>query len=138
MRVWFRRLHLGFAWLFVVAILYQVYLAGRAIFVRGQSWEDHVVFGFFLLPLVALLVLLSAIAAGMPRLAIGLAALPLLGVFVQYVLATFKYAGQPEVAALHPVTALVVFGIGVVVARQARGFLAEAKLTAAGTPRDLP
>lgn len=129
MRIWIRRLHLLLAWLFVAAVLYQVYLAGRAIFVSEQTWEAHVGWGWTGLPLIALLVLVSAIAGGLPRAAIGWAALPLLGVIVQFLLASFRYSGQDEVAALHPVTALIVFGIGVVVARRARGFLNEAELT---------
>lgn len=136
MRVWIRRVHLATAWLFVAAVLYQVYLAGRAIFISEQYWDDHIGWGWTALPLVALLVLLSAGAGGLPRSAIGWAALPLLGAFVQFALAAFRYSGQPEVAALHPVTALIVFGIGVVVARRARGFVAEAKLTAPATSRD--
>jgi hypothetical protein len=136
MRVWIRRLHLAIAWLSVAAVLYQVYLAGRAIFVSERYWESHVGWGWTALPLVALLVLLSAIAGGLPRSAIGWAALPLLGAIVQFALASFRYSGQPEVAALHPVTALIVFGIGVVVARRARGFVIEAESLPLAASRD--
>ncbi|HJT64353.1 MAG TPA: DUF6220 domain-containing protein [Candidatus Limnocylindria bacterium] len=129
MRIWIRRVHLVLTWLFVAAVLYQVYLAGRAIFVSEQAWQEHVGWGWSGLPLIALLVLVSAIAGGLPRAAIGWAALPLLGVIVQFLLASFRYSGQVEVAALHPVTALIVFGIGVLVARRARVFLNEAELT---------
>jgi Family of unknown function (DUF6220) len=130
MRVWFRRLHLVFAWLFVVAVVFQVYLAGRAIFVSERYWQDHLAWAWSGLPLIALLVLLSAVAGGLPGSAVRWAALPLLGVIVQFVMASFRYSGQTEIAALHPVTALIVFGIGVVVARRAGVFIGEAAPTA--------
>jgi hypothetical protein len=133
MRLWMRRVHLAMAWLFVAAVLYQVYLAGRAIFVSDRYWEDHVAWGWTGLPLTALLVLVSAVAAGLPRSGIGWAALPLLGALVQWILASFSYSGQPEVAALHPVTALIVFGIGVVVALRARRFIAQIEPTTQST-----
>jgi Family of unknown function (DUF6220) len=125
MRVWFRRLHLVIAWLFVVAVVFQVYLAGRAIFVSERYWQDHLAWAWTGLPLIALLVLLSAVAGGLSGSAVRWAALPLLGVILQFVVAAFRYSGQTEVAALHPVTALIVFGIGVVVARRAGAFVGE-------------
>jgi putative tricarboxylic transport membrane protein len=130
MRVWFRRLHLVIAWLFVAAVVFQVYLAGRAIFVSERYWQDHLAWAWTGLPLIALLVLLSAVAGGLPGSAVRWAALPLLGVFVQFVMAAFRYSGQTEIAALHPVTALIVFGLGVVVARRASAFVGEAAPTA--------
>lgn len=133
MRLWMRRLHLTFAWLLVGAVLFQVYLAGRAIFISERYWEDHVAWGWTGLPLIALLVLATAIAGGLPRTAIGWAGLPLLGAFVQFILAAFRYSGQTEVAALHPVTAVILFGIGVVVARRARVFVAAGDVTVRAT-----
>jgi uncharacterized protein DUF6220 len=136
-RLWMRRLHLFTAWLFVAAVVFQVYLAGRAIFVSERYWEDHLAWAWSGLPLIALLVLLSAVAGGLPGSAIRWAALPLLGVIVQFVMASFRYSGQTEVAALHPVTALLVFAIGVVVARRAGALVREAGLAPSlATSRD--
>ncbi|HET9497908.1 MAG TPA: DUF6220 domain-containing protein [Candidatus Limnocylindria bacterium] len=133
MRLWMRRFHLVSAWLFVGAVLLQVYLAGRAVFISELYWQDHVAWGWTAIPLVALLVLATAVAGGLPRTAIGWASLPLLGAFVQFLLASFRYSGQTEVAALHPVTAVILFGIGVVVARRARAFVGESDLSVPAT-----
>jgi len=126
MQIWMRRLHLVFAWLFVATVVVQVFLAGLALFDDRRYWQDHISFGHTGLALAALLVLVSAAAGRLPRSAVGWAALPLLGYIMQTVLAGFRFSGSTEaVAALHPVGALVVFGIGIVVARRARRFLAR-------------
>jgi len=124
MLIWMRRLHLVLAWLFVGAVVLQVFLAGLAIF-DGWSWQDHVTWGHTGLALIALLVLVSAAAGRLPRSGVGWAALPLLGYIGQTLLAGFRFSGPTALAALHPVGALVVFGIGIVVARRARRFLAR-------------
>lgn len=84
---------------------------------------DHISFGHTVLALVAVLVLLSAAAGRLPRSAVAWAALPFLGYIVQTLLAGFRFSGPTELAALHPVGALVVFWIGIVVARRARLFV---------------
>ena len=66
MHLWMRRLHLALAWLFVGAVLFQVYLAGRAIFISDRYWQDHVAWGWTCLPLIAVLVLATAIAGRLP------------------------------------------------------------------------
>jgi len=122
MQALMRRLHQVFAWLFVGAVLLQVFLAGLAIF-DGWSWQDHITWGYTGLALIALLVLVSAAAGRLPRSAVGWAALPLLGYIGQIVLAGFRFTESTAVAALHPVGALVVFWIAVVVARRAGRFV---------------
>ena len=109
MQIWMRRLHLVFAWLFVGAVVLQVFLAGLAIF-DGWSWQDHVTWGHTGLALIALLVLVSAAAGRLPRSGVGWAALPLLGYIGQTLLAGFRFSGPTALAALHPAGALVVFG----------------------------
>jgi hypothetical protein len=129
-QLWMRRLHLVFAWLFVGAVVFQVFLAGLALFVSPRHWEDHFAFGVLGVTLAALLVLLSAIAARLPRSAVGFAALPILSWFGQEVLASLRFEESTKIlAALHPVGALVMLWVGVIVARRARGFVTEAEFT---------
>jgi heme A synthase len=107
----------------VVTVVVQVFLAGLGLFADRRYWQDHISFGHTALALVAVLVLLSAAAGRLPRSAVGWAALPFLGYIVQTLLAGFRLSGPKELAALHPVGALVIFWIGIVVARRARVFV---------------
>ena len=69
--------------------------------------------------LLSVLVPVSAGMAHLPTNQVQLSA-ALFGVtFVQMALAGLKWSGPSAIAALHPVGALVVFGLGVVVARRA-------------------
>ena len=60
-----RRIHLAVAWIFLVAILIQVFLIGLYLF-AGGSLEPHRSFGYSIL-FVALAVLLTALWARVPR-----------------------------------------------------------------------
>ena len=114
----------------------KTFLAGLALFVSPRHWEDHFAFGVLGVALLGLLVLLSATAARLPRSAVGWAALPLLGWFGQEVLASLRFAETTKIlAALHPVGALVLLWVGVIVARRARSFVVVAD-TADSTARE--
>jgi len=118
-----RRVHLVVAWLFLAAILVQVFLIGLYLF-AGGSLETHRSFGYSIL-FVALAVLLSALWARVPR-RDGWIAAGLLGLyFVQTSLPEFK-TSAPAVAALHPVVAFLLFWVGLRVARRARELYAAA------------
>jgi uncharacterized membrane protein len=112
-----RQLHAWLAWTFVAAIVIQVFLAGLAIPQLGGSgsFETHRNFGY-LIGLLSLVLLVTAIAAGLGRRRIGQAA----GLLVLYVIQSslpYMDPGLPAAAALHPVNALVMFGLGVLYAR---------------------
>lgn len=119
---WSRVLYIFFAWLFVLCIIFQVFLAGLSIF-DGGTWQSvHVAAGrvFNFVPLVLILL---AIIARLPRLIIWLSVM----LFVQYELqvAFIELAGHfgaPVIAAFHPVNAMIMFWITVVVARKAEQF----------------
>ncbi|HEX5588917.1 MAG TPA: DUF6220 domain-containing protein [Candidatus Limnocylindrales bacterium] len=115
-----RYVHAGVAWLFVLAILVQVFLAGTAIVNLGGSgnFATHIDFGYTVIGILALAVLIAAIAARAGRRDIGIA----FGMLVLYVVQTslpYARSSIPEIAALHPVNALLLFGLAVIVARRA-------------------
>ena len=106
-----RTVHAAVAWLVVAAILGQVWLAGAAIPQLGGngSFETHRSFGY-LIGLVILVLLILAFAARLGRRSIGIAA----ALLVLYVIQSSLPYMDPDasaVAALHPVNALVMFGL---------------------------
>ncbi len=108
----------GIAWLFVAAVVVQVFLAGVGIFGAG-SLAQHRDFGY-LIPLVALIVLLAMAVARVESTIKPALTLLVLAV-VQTMLPWFRI-DAPFVAALHPVNALVLGFLGVVIARRATAF----------------
>jgi hypothetical protein len=118
----FRVAYAAVAILFVVGVLIQVFLAGMAAFGAGL-WSSHVDFGYgvALLPLVLLLLAWPA-RGGLVLLSLGL----LVVAFVQTSLPYFR-DDMPVIAALHPVNALLVFGLGVVAACRSIGLASQSR-----------
>ena len=115
-----RRIHAGAAWLFVAAIVVQVFLIGAALRELGGSgnFSDHINFGYTYVGIAALLVVLTAVIARAGRRAIGIS----VGLLVLYIVQTsLPYAKEsiPWIAALHPVNALVLFALSIWYARRA-------------------
>jgi hypothetical protein len=115
-----RWVHVAAAILFVATIVIQVFLAGSAIANLGGSGDfaTHVAFGYTVVGLASLLVLLAAIAARVGRRRIAIAA----GMLVLYIVQTmlpYAKTSAPWIAALHPVNALFMFGIAIWYARSA-------------------
>ena len=108
MRSMLRQVHAVAAWVLVASILYQVFLAGSAITQLGGSgdFSNHAGFGF-LIGLIVLIVLVLSIAAGMARRDIGIA----FALLVLYVIQTGLASAKGTPAALHPVNALLLFGL---------------------------
>ena len=108
-----------FAWLIVGAILVQVWLAGSAIPQLGGNgnFEVHKGFGYLLGLLFLVQVILAALARAGRR-QVGWAAVLLVLYVVQSSL-PYLDPDLPAVAALHPVNALVMFGIQIWYARVA-------------------
>ena len=115
-----RLLHFLAAVVFVATIVIQVFLAGAAIGNLGGSGDfaAHVAFGYSIVGLAALLVLVTAIVARVGGRRIAIAAGMLVLYIVQTMLPSAK-TSAPWVAALHPVNALFLFGIAVWYSRAA-------------------
>ncbi len=107
-----------FAWLFVVGVVAQVFLAGMVVVAGRMSWDNHVALGHTLAaPLLFMLVsmYLGRLPGSLKRLTWLL--------FVAYVLQAdvviFLRGQAPLISALHPVFALVDFALGYALARRA-------------------
>ncbi len=108
-----RMAHGVIAWAVVAAIVVQVFLAGTAVPQLGGtgSFVTHVEIGRIIGVVFLALVVTAAISrAGRRRI---LQAAGLLGLFVVQSILPYLDPGLPFVAALHPVNALVMFGLAV-------------------------
>jgi Family of unknown function (DUF6220) len=121
MRVWGLRVHMVAAWLFAAGVLVQGYLAGQAMPELGGSgdFEAHSSFGFSIMGIIALVVLVAALVARLPRAQVGLSVL----LFILYIVQTSLPAastGNPSIAALHPANAMVLLVLAIVIGWRAR------------------
>lgn len=114
------KVHAAAAWLFVAAIVVQVFLIGAALPQLGGSndFSAHADFGFTEVGLAVLLVLVTAIIARAGRQAI-LISLGLMALYIVQILLPGASGSLPFVAALHPVNALLLFALAVWYARRA-------------------
>ena len=106
------------AWLFPVAIVVQVFFVGLSLFTGQALWSIHITFGHALGLLPLLLVCLSSLGR-LPSAAKRLAWL-VLGVYLIHaeVFAAIC-ADAPLLAAFHPVLALVLFALAMLIALRA-------------------
>lgn len=120
---WARAGYLVVAWVFVAFVLTQVFLAGLSIFVGPSSWARHVAFGqLFSYLCVALLIL--AFVGRLPSLMIGLTMLLSLLYGLQWLLIEIpRSMGMLALSALHPVNALIIFGVSLWLARRSLRFV---------------
>jgi hypothetical protein len=114
---------LGFvtgAWLFLVCLLIQVFLVGLDIFVDlgGSIHRDFAYLYGWLAPILVLL----AGAARVPSATRSLTIVLLVLFAVQTVLPSLREQ-FPVIAALHPVNALAIFALAIVVARRATALI---------------
>lgn len=119
---WSRILFIVVAWLYIACIIAQVFLAGLSIFVSASWWQWHEAAGHWFNPLPIVLLIL-AFSGRFSRTIILLSAL----VFVQYELQVIfievsRGLQVPLVAVFHPVNALIMFWVTLVVARQAQNW----------------
>lgn len=107
-----RRVHVAAAFIFVVAIVVQVFLVGLAIANLGGSGDftAHKEFGYTWVGFASLAVVLTAAAARLPRRDVAITFGMLLLYVVQILLPGAKGSAQ-WIAALHPVNAMLLFGV---------------------------
>jgi len=108
----------GLAWLFVAAIVIQVFLIGLGLFGDVAYRQTHIEFGYTWMGLAAFALLISGLVARPGRRTVGL----VVAVFVLYIVQTVLPSARqayPAIAALHPVNALLIFGLTLYVARSA-------------------
>lgn len=110
------RLHPWVAWLFVAAVLGQIFLAGLAMFGATDSFALHDAFGSTVVGVVALAVLLVAVVGRLGNAGVGLSFLLLVLSVVQTLLPQAR-TSLPLVAALHPLNAVALVALGVRLAR---------------------
>jgi hypothetical protein len=123
------------AWLFVAVIVFQVFLAGVGLFVRGtDTFSAHRALGW-MLHLAPIVVLLFAWGAHPGRTTMWLSGLLILLVWIQPFLPAMRN-DMPFAAALHPVNALAIFAVGLVIATRATS-LARSPSPAPATTAEL-
>ncbi|GAA5063903.1 DUF6220 domain-containing protein [Haladaptatus pallidirubidus] len=106
--LWAQRGYILFASLFVLGILGQVFIAGMAVFVDPAHWNLHASFVHYI-QLLAIIMLVLAILGGLSRWLMLSPIVLFLLIVLQYATA-LGFSGS-VVAALHPVNALVIFGL---------------------------
>jgi hypothetical protein len=108
-----RLLHFVLAWLLVVGLVVQVWLAGRGVF-DTTGFDPHRSFGFTLSLLPVLLLILGVVGAMGRR--VGWLAFAIFVLFIaQSVLVAVK-GSYPAIAALHPVNGFLILLLAIVVA----------------------
>jgi len=125
------KVHVAATLVFVAAIVVQVFLAGLAIANLGGSGDfaNHREFGFTEVGIAALAVLVTALLARRPRRDVLIS----VGLFVLYIV-QISLPGLKSVAswigALHPVNAMLLFGLSVWYARRAWQAMSAAQAAA--------
>jgi hypothetical protein len=115
--------YLVLAWLFVVGVAVQALLAGMGLFVDSRDWATHINVGYWL-PLVPILGLVAGAMGRVGRRRVALTAGLAVLAIIQTMLPPLR-DGAPFLAALHPLNALVLFGLGLWLALDARAVIAE-------------
>jgi Family of unknown function (DUF6220) len=112
-----RPIHLVVAWLLVIGLLYQVFLAGMGVFSGAGAFTQHRDFGYLLTALPFVLIV-TALVGRFGRWHVIAAAV----MFAQFIMqSVFVLArdSMPAIAALHPVNGFLILLIAVWVATDA-------------------
>jgi uncharacterized protein DUF6220 len=119
-----RKSFVGLAWLFVLAVAIQFLLAGLGV-LGGETMEAHRKWGFIVLHLIPILMLIAALVGRMGRTVVALTVLLFLLVFVQPLFADPQL--DPRwLRSLHVLNALFIFALGHHLAQRSRKLLGSA------------
>ena len=112
-----RRIFVGLAWVFVLAVAIQFLLAGLGV-LGGESLEAHRQWGFVVLHLIPILMFIAAIIGRMGRTVIGLTVAVFLLVFLQPLFVD-REIDPVWLRSLHVLNALFIFALGQYLAQRA-------------------
>jgi hypothetical protein len=110
-----RTLHTIVAWLTVVGLVVQVWLAGRGVFDTTAGFDPHRSLGYTL-SLLPIVLLVLGLVGGMGRRPALLAIAIFLLIVLQSVFVVLR-SSQPSIAALHPVNGFLILLTAIVLAR---------------------
>jgi hypothetical membrane protein len=120
-----RTIHLGLAWLLVVGLVVQIFLAGLGVFAGASNFATHRDVGY-LLQAFPFFMAITAWLGKLSRRHIVLAVVIFVLFFVQSFLVLAR-GSVPAIAALHPVNGFLIAWLAVWVARDALARRAEAR-----------
>ncbi len=112
-----RTIHLAAAWLLVIGLAWQVFLAGLGVFAGASNFATHRDTGY-ILQVLPFVMLITAAVGRLGRWQIITAGVIFVLFFVQSILLLFR-DGSPAVAALHPVNGFVIVYLAIDTARRA-------------------
>ena len=110
-----RTLHTVVAWVFVAALVVQVWLAGRGVFESPTMFDAHRNLGYTL-SLFTIVLLVLGILGGMGRRP-AILAVVIFGLFILQSVFVLMRESTPAVAALHPVNGFLILFLAIVLAR---------------------
>ena len=114
-----------FVWLFPIAILIQVLFVGLSLFTGQSFWDAHTSLGHMIVLLPIILVILSYLGR-LPRSEKILLWVLLVATIVQTEVFAAIRVDAPVAAAFHPVLALIIFALALIVALRARAVVQTA------------
>ena len=114
MRSIVRKIHVVIAWLVVVALVVQVWLAGQGVFDQSAGFAPHRNLGYAI-GLIPIVLLVLGLLGGMGRRVAILAVAIFLLVILQSIL-VFQQTSNPSIAALHPVNGFLILLLAIVLA----------------------
>jgi dolichyl-phosphate-mannose--protein O-mannosyl transferase len=117
-----RRTYLGLAYLFLLGVVVQVFLAGLGIFgdlqfAEGDDLDPHRTFGFVVMHILPILMFITALVGRMRWTFIGLTVLLFLMVFSQSF--WVDHSNGRAIQAIHPTMALFMFALAHFLAQRA-------------------
>jgi hypothetical protein len=127
-----RYAYAALAWAFLAGVVVQVFFIGLGLFYGADYRQLHADFGWTILHLAPLLILVAAPFAHAGRTRILQAVALAITVWVVPILAAVQ-ADAPIVAAFHPVGALLAFWLAIVVARGATSVVRSPDMEATPT-----
>jgi hypothetical protein len=127
-----RKIFVGLAWLFVLAVAIQFLLAGLGV-LGGESLEAHRLWGFTALHLIPILMLIAAIVGRMGRTVIGATVALFVLVFLQPLFAD-PGLDPRWLRSLHVLNALFIFALGYHLAQRGTKTIRSPAVGAPGGP----